>query len=72
MENPMVKCSVENCEYWAEGNNCVAETIMIEINSHAEKKEPQGTGHEKYDTKHQDSASGVTDTCCHTFKERTH
>ncbi|MFC4779128.1 DUF1540 domain-containing protein [Paenibacillus sp. GCM10023252] len=72
MENPMVKCSVENCEYWESGNNCVAETIMIEINAHADKPLSQGHGHEQYDTKHQDTASGVVDTCCHTFTERSH
>jgi hypothetical protein len=72
MENPMVKCSVANCEYWEQGNNCVAETIMIEINAHANKSLPEGSGPEQYDTEHQDAASGVIDTCCHTFVERSH
>ncbi|MBW7456359.1 DUF1540 domain-containing protein [Paenibacillus sepulcri] len=72
MEHPMVKCSVANCQHWESGNNCVAETIMIEINTHANSPLPQGSGSGKYDTKHQDSAGGVTDTCCHTFQERTH
>jgi len=70
MAQPMVKCSVDNCEYWAEGNNCVADTIMIEINAHAHKDLPESSGGQKYDTGHQDHASDVADTCCHTFEER--
>ncbi|WP_407944617.1 DUF1540 domain-containing protein [Paenibacillus swuensis] len=72
MENPKVKCSVDNCSYWEEGNNCVAETIMIEINAHAHAELPEGTRDEQYDSHHTDHAAGVKDTCCHTFKERVH
>lgn len=43
---------------------------MIEINAHANKDLPESKGGEQYDTKHQDTASGVVDTCCHTFEER--
>ena len=59
-------------EYWEAGNQCVADSIMIEINAHANKELPEGSGHQQYDTKHQDDAHGVADTCCHTFKERSH
>ncbi|WP_081772893.1 DUF1540 domain-containing protein [Bacillus sp. EB01] len=24
-----VKCDVENCKYWAEGDQCVADSIMV-------------------------------------------
>ncbi|MFK7692562.1 DUF1540 domain-containing protein [Paenibacillus sp. HJGM_3] len=72
MDTTMVKCSVDNCEFWAEGNNCAADTIMIEVNAHAEKPLPEGKGAEQYDTRHHDQAKGVTDTCCHTFREKTH
>ncbi|WP_159881900.1 DUF1540 domain-containing protein [Paenibacillus puerhi] len=72
MENPMVKCSIANCEYWEQGNNCNAEVIMIEVNAHANKPEPQAEHGQSYDTRHRDSASNVTDTCCHTFSERAH
>ena len=72
MDNPMVKCSVANCQYWEQGNNCVAETIMIEITEHADKPLPQHADGQQYDTKHRDSADGIADTCCHTFKERPH
>ncbi|MED4602636.1 DUF1540 domain-containing protein [Paenibacillus validus] len=65
---PEVKCSVANCEYWAQGNNCNAKTIMIEVDKHAEVG---------YDTEfatdfvdHQDRATSVRNTCCHTFEPK--
>ncbi|PZE20155.1 DUF1540 domain-containing protein [Paenibacillus xerothermodurans] len=70
MENPMVKCSIANCEYWEPGNNCHAEVIMIEVNAHAGKSQPEHKGGEGYDSRHKDTAAGVTDTCCQTFEER--
>ncbi|UUZ82268.1 DUF1540 domain-containing protein [Paenibacillus sp. P26] len=72
MENPTVKCSVANCAYWEEGNNCSAEVIMIEVDAHADKPQPQHKGGEGYDSRHHDTASGITDTCCQTFAERKH
>lgn len=27
-----VKCEVENCKYWAEGDQCVADSIMVVAN----------------------------------------
>ncbi|MVP02603.1 DUF1540 domain-containing protein [Paenibacillus lutrae] len=72
MENPMVKCSIANCEYWEQGNNCNAEVIMIEVNAHSNKPQPEKLDGLPYDSEHQDSAGGITDTCCQTFEERTH
>jgi hypothetical protein len=72
MVNPMVKCSIANCEYWEEGNNCVAEVIMIEVNAHAQRPQPEKKGGQKYDSRHTDNASGIVDTCCQTFEERKH
>lgn len=72
MENPLVKCSIANCEYWEQGNNCSAEVIMIEVNKHADRPQPQTKDGAAYDSRHQDSASGITDTCCQTFAERKH
>jgi hypothetical protein len=70
MINPMVKCSVANCEYWEQGNNCSAEVIMIEINAHADRHQPEHKGGEEYDSRHRDIAAGIIDTCCQTFEER--
>ncbi|WP_213527687.1 DUF1540 domain-containing protein [Paenibacillus sp. J31TS4] len=72
MTNPQVKCSVDNCEYWEEGNNCSAEVIMIEIDRHAGASLPQQKGGQQYDTSHTDHAEDTRDTCCHTFEERGH
>ncbi|MBP1156311.1 MULTISPECIES: DUF1540 domain-containing protein [unclassified Paenibacillus] len=65
---PEVKCSVANCEYWVQGNNCNASTIMIEVDKHANLG---------YDTEfaadfvdHKDKASNVANTCCHTFEPK--
>ncbi|WP_217563386.1 DUF1540 domain-containing protein, partial [Paenibacillus sp. GbtcB18] len=70
MENQMVKCSIANCEYWEQVNNCSAEVIMIEVNAHSNKPQPQEREGLPYVPGHQDSAGGITDTCCQTFEER--
>ncbi|MCM3664588.1 DUF1540 domain-containing protein [Mesobacillus subterraneus] len=28
-----VKCEVENCKYWAEGDQCVADSILVVANT---------------------------------------
>lgn len=68
MTMPDVKCSVSNCKFWEQGNNCNASTIMIEIDKHASMK---------YDTEfaadfkdHQDVAKAPSATCCHTFEPK--
>ncbi|TVY09633.1 DUF1540 domain-containing protein [Paenibacillus cremeus] len=65
---PDVKCSVANCEYWSQGNNCSAKSIQIDIDQHANAG---------YDTEfaaefeeHQDKAASVRNTCCHTFEAK--
>jgi hypothetical protein len=71
MTTPLVKCAVSNCSYWAQGNNCQAETIMIEIDQHAKADFHAEFGDEfGYDTKHKDNAKNVANTCCHTFKAK--
>lgn len=72
MENPMVKCSIANCEYWEQGNNCSAEVIMIEVNAHADKSLPEHKDGVQFDSGHHDSATDTTDTCCQTFVEKVH
>ncbi|NGQ97291.1 DUF1540 domain-containing protein [Brevibacillus sp. SYP-B805] len=68
---PIVKCSVSNCEYWAEGNDCVADTIMVEIDKHAKANFRTEFADEfAYDSEHQDTAATSSNTCCHTFKPK--
>ncbi|MCF6095008.1 DUF1540 domain-containing protein [Microaerobacter geothermalis] len=67
---PEVKCSVSNCEYWGQGNNCVAPAIMVEIDRHANATYNEEFANIGVETSHQDMATSSADTCCHTFKPR--
>ena len=63
-----VKCSVSNCEYWVQGNDCVASSILVSVDEHAnanlnEEFALLGGGHT-------DTAQNSAQTCCHTFKPR--
>ncbi|MNN89619.1 hypothetical protein D3C81_2074600 [compost metagenome] len=68
---PDVKCAVSNCTYWNKGNNCGAARIMIEVDQHANAKFDAEFAGEGFDTEHQDLASNVKNTCCHTFKPKS-
>lgn len=61
-----VKCSVANCHYWAEGNKCSAQEIMVEIDPHATRNFNEEFG-EMGGTAHQDLARTSSTTCCQTF-----
>lgn len=63
---PDVKCSVADCTYWSEGNNCAAKSIMIEIDKHA-NADLSSEFAEDFEG-HQDKATSVRNTCCHTFE----
>lgn len=65
---PQVKCSVSNCHYWKEDNECGADAIMIEIDEHAHMNFDAEFGGESFDTEHRDAAKDTSNTCCHTFK----
>jgi hypothetical protein len=65
-----VTCSVANCSFWKEGNNCGASEISIDIDQHA------GSGHnaefaqDELGLLHQDQATQSAATCCQTFKPK--
>jgi hypothetical protein len=67
---PEVKCSVANCEYWSQGNNCHADMIMIDIDKHSNMNFNEEFAGEAYDSVHQDGASKAANTCCHTFEPK--
>ncbi|MEJ8544017.1 DUF1540 domain-containing protein [Brevibacillus borstelensis] len=68
---PVVKCSVANCEYWSEGNNCNADMIMVEIDAHANADfKEEFAGEYGHDSEHKDKADTSSQTCCHTFKPK--
>lgn len=69
---PQVKCSVANCVYWAQGNLCSADEIMVEIDAHANANYNEEFADEHgHDTEHQDKASTSSETCCLTFKPKS-
>lgn len=70
MTKPIVKCSVSNCTYWGEQNQCRADAIMIDIDSHANAQYNEEFAGESFDTEHQDNARNSSGTCCHTFKPK--
>lgn len=66
---PDVRCSVSNCAYWAEGGACAADTILVEIDAHANQDFFTEIG-EMGDGVHKDYASTSAATMCHTFKQK--
>ncbi|MEK8129683.1 DUF1540 domain-containing protein [Paenibacillus filicis] len=65
---PDVKCSVANCAFWAQGNNCNANAIMIDVDQHAKVAFDSEFASEF--TEHQDKAASIQNTCCHTFEPK--
>jgi hypothetical protein len=65
-----VKCSVSNCTYWAQGNNCSATAIMVDVDSHAGANYREEIGEIGVSSTHKDQASSSSETCCHTFKAK--
>lgn len=70
MAKPAVNCSVANCKFWENGNKCGAETILIEIDAHANREYDMEVGTMIGEDRHRDSASSVASTCCHTFRNK--
>lgn len=64
---PLVKCSVANCHYHGEENECLADAIMVDVGRHADLKFEQTIGENQVDS-HIDYAMSKVDTLCHTFK----
>ncbi|MDO7905437.1 DUF1540 domain-containing protein [Paenibacillus sp. JX-17] len=67
---PFVKCSVSNCHYWGEHNVCKADLIMIDIDSHADRRLNEEFAGEYFDSHEKDTAPASAATCCHTFKQK--
>jgi hypothetical protein len=65
-----VKCSVANCTYYGEGNNCLAQAIMVDIDQRARTNYNEEIGEIGVSTDHKEQASNSGETCCHTFKPK--
>lgn len=64
-----VSCSVSNCTFWKEGNNCNADAIAIDIDQHASVNFEEEFA-DSFGELHQDRAPKSSTTCCHTFKPK--
>jgi len=62
---PDVNCTVDNCQYWTNGNLCSAQQIIIQsdveggVSPNAKLENLAGT-----------PADSVDETCCQTFKAK--
>jgi hypothetical protein len=63
-----VVCSVSNCSFWNQGNQCGAQEIAIEIDAHSQKKWDEEFADEFFI--HQDQAPSSSVTCCLTFQPK--
>ncbi|KEO83540.1 DUF1540 domain-containing protein [Tumebacillus flagellatus] len=67
---PEVRCSVSNCSYWAEGGACAANSILVEIDAHANREFNTEFGGDLGENVHKDTAANSRCTMCHTFKAK--
>ncbi|QKG84908.1 DUF1540 domain-containing protein [Kroppenstedtia pulmonis] len=68
---PVVKCSVANCFFWDEGNECNADAIMVDVDRNTNRKYDEEIGGEFVSSDQQEYSARISaDTCCHTFKPK--
>ncbi|WP_219836322.1 DUF1540 domain-containing protein [Paenibacillus sp. R14(2021)] len=65
-----VSCSVANCSFWNEGNQCGADKIEVDIDRHAQVNFGSEFAQEGFGDEHQDAVARRASTCCHTFKAK--
>jgi hypothetical protein len=69
-----VKCTVNNCYFWAKDNMCSADSILITSDSATNDHPSMTFGQEEEGNLVQSigntPAHSITDTACHTFKSR--
>lgn len=63
-----VKCSVSNCHFWAEGNSCSADQILIEVDGQAANAHDTEFAVEAGIEQHHAAKSAAT--CCETFQPK--
>ncbi|MGE5582556.1 MAG: DUF1540 domain-containing protein [Bacillota bacterium] len=61
-----IYCSIENCNYWDQGNVCSASEIMVTADSYAEAA-PDRMDAPKHTDFPQMHAESCMETCCKTF-----
>lgn len=63
---PEVNCTVNNCSYWQQGNQCNAKQIIVQND-----QDGGFSPNAKLDQLSATPASTIDDTCCQTFKSST-
>lgn len=66
-----VACSVSNCAFWGQGNQCSADAIHIEIDQHAHADLSAEFAGGEFGVRHTDEAKESSATCCHTFQPKS-
>lgn len=62
-----VMCTVENCEYWAEQNHCMADQILVAVNPPPDPGDTHGYQAESYP---QMDSPAKDPTMCYTFENK--
>ncbi|ALA51126.1 DUF1540 domain-containing protein [Shouchella clausii] len=70
--SPIVHCRVSNCTFWAEGNKCGAEEILVETDPYAADYDIEASSEWHADAKEDvhEHAEQSAETCCQTFKPK--
>ncbi|WP_206884973.1 DUF1540 domain-containing protein [Alicyclobacillus mali (ex Roth et al. 2021)] len=65
-----VKCTVSNCLFWHEGDECAAPSIMVSVGPAAKSSFREEFGQDFAVAERVSQARSSSETCCETFKPR--
>lgn len=66
MPNQHIRCSIDNCHYWGQGNQCNAQEIVVTSNAMADAL-PDPIDAPQADQLAQSPVNKCTESCCKTF-----
>ncbi|MEG6615810.1 DUF1540 domain-containing protein [Peptococcaceae bacterium 1198_IL3148] len=69
MPQQHIHCAVNNCHYWAQGNKCVANEIIV-VNDAFGNKQPDRVDHNMALQLSPTPAQTCMETCCKTFVQK--
>lgn len=64
--NQHIHCSIDNCQYYDEGNICVASEIFV-VSDRTGAEKPDSYDHKMASSAPREQAQSCMDTCCKTF-----
>ena len=65
-----IHCSIDNCNYWDQGNYCKADEIMVTLDSYASRA-PDPLDAPQHAAFPQMNAKSCMETCCKTFVDKS-